>query len=66
MDDQELRQRLENIEQRVTAAFEAADKARKYLLVIIIITVAGLLLPLVGMLFAIPAFLSSFQMLEGL
>ncbi|KKW19273.1 MAG: hypothetical protein UY63_C0017G0050 [Parcubacteria group bacterium GW2011_GWA2_51_10] len=66
MEDQELRDKLTALEQRIIAVYESAEKTRKYILVIVIITVAAVALPVIGLFFAIPSFLSSYSALEGL
>lgn len=64
--DDELRQKLEGIEKKVDAAYAAADKARKYLLVIVVVTLVAFVLPLVGLVFAVPSFLSTYSDMSGL
>ena len=66
MDDSELNRRLDVLEKKVDAAYASADKARKYLLFIMIASTIGFLLPLVGLLFAIPSFLSLYSSIGSL
>ncbi len=64
--DTELAARLSALEAKLDATYAAAEKARKYLLVMTIITVGAIVLPLVGLLFAIPSFLSTYQTLGAI
>ncbi len=66
MEDLELRQRLEALEKRVGEVYASAEKTRKYFLATIIVSVAVFVLPLIGLVFAIPAFLSSYSSLSSL
>lgn len=59
--DTELKARLDAIDVKLASTFEAAEKARKYLLVMTVITVGAIVLPLIGLVFAIPSFLSTYQ-----
>lgn len=66
MEDQELRQRLDTIEQKAEAAYQSAEKTRRYLQIIVIVSVVALVLPLVGILFELPTLLSSYQAISGM
>jgi hypothetical protein len=66
MEDQELRQKFDTLEQKIDATFRSAEKTRKYILWTIIITVALFVLPLIGLLFAIPSFVSTYSQIGGL
>jgi len=57
--DQDLEKRLVVIEQKIDATFKATDKTRKYLLWTFIISVAVIVLPLIGLAFTIPKFLET-------
>ena len=58
--DPELRAKLDSIEAKAEAAARAAESARKYLFWTGVITVALIVLPLIGLAFAIPAFLNNY------
>jgi hypothetical protein len=58
MIDPELAARLDALEAKVDAAYKAADKVRKWMFWTGVITVALIVLPLIGLLFAIPTFLN--------
>ncbi len=67
MEDQELRQKLDTLEQKIDAVYVSAEKTRKYFLGVIIVSVVAFVLPLVGLMFAIPSFLSTYgEMMSGL
>lgn len=58
--DAELKSRLEGIEKKVEMAYVSAEKTRKYFLITLIVSAVAFFLPLVGLLFAIPSFLSTY------
>lgn len=61
MEDAELRQKLEGIEQKIDAVYTSAEKTRKYFLGVIVVSVVAFVLPLIGLLFAIPSFLAGYS-----
>lgn len=60
MIDPELAARLDEIEAKVDAAYHAADKARKYLFWTGVISILFIVLPLIGLFFAIPMFMQNY------
>ncbi len=60
MDDQ-LKERLDRLEARVNAIFVSVEKTRKYFLWTMIITVAVIVLPLIGMAFVIPNVIGTYS-----
>ena len=66
MDDIELRKRFDDIEKKLDDTFRAADKARKYLMWTGIITIALFVLPLIGLMFAIPSFISTYTQIGAM
>jgi hypothetical protein len=58
--DQELTQRLERLEAKVDATYASAEKMRKYFLWTLIISVVVFIVPLIGLVFALPAFMSNY------
>ncbi len=63
--DEETKQRLDRIEQKIDATFKSAEKMRKYFLAVLIVTLITFVLPLIGLMFAIPSFVSTYsEMLE--
>lgn len=57
----DVAQKLVDIEQKVDAIYASTEKTRKYFMWTLIVTVAMILLPLVGLIFAIPAYLSTLR-----
>jgi hypothetical protein len=57
--------RLDELEKKIDAVFVSTEKTRKYFLAIIVITVLAFVLPLIGLLFAIPSFMSSYSDVIG-
>lgn len=66
MEDAELRQKFETLGQKIQATYTSAEKTRKYLLTIIIMSAVAFILPLIGLLFAIPSFIGAYSSLSGL
>ena len=60
MIDPELGQRLDEIQALAEKAYHAAESTRKYLFWTGVVTVALIVLPLIGLVFAIPQFMSSY------
>ncbi len=57
--------RLKNIEEQMALVYASVEKTRKYFLTIIWITVVTLVLPAIGLVFAIPTFISSYTSVLG-
>ena len=60
MIDSELAAKLDEIGAKADRAYVAAEKVRKYLFWTGVVTVALIVLPLIGLAFAIPSFISSY------
>ena len=60
MNEQEIAQKIDSLEKKVDAVFVSSEKTRKYFLIIIIISVVAFVLPLIGLLFAVPTFISTY------
>lgn len=58
MIDPELAAKLDEIYQKADAAFRAAESSRKYLFWTGVVTIALVVLPMIGLIFVIPQFLS--------
>jgi len=63
MIDPELAARLDEIAAKADAAYRAAEAARKYLFWGRVITIAAIVLPLIGLGFLIPSFLDQYSQL---
>lgn len=64
--DQELDARLRAQDEKLEQIYVSAEKMRKYFLLSLIISVIFFVLPLVGLLFAIPFFLNILSSTAGL
>ena len=53
-------EKLEIINKKVDDIYVSVEKTRKYMLWTVIITVALIVLPLIGLLFAAPSFISNY------
>ncbi len=62
----EIEAKLKELDQKLTLVHESVEKTRKYFLVIIWVTVITLVLPAIGLIFAIPTFLSMYAGLGSL
>ena len=60
MIDPELSAKLDEISAKAEKAYQAAESARKYLFWTGVVTAALIVLPLIGLAFAIPQFISSY------
>lgn len=60
MIDPELSAKLDEISQKVDAAYKAAESARKYLFWTGVVTAALIVLPAIGLVFVIPQFISTY------
>lgn len=58
--EQEILKKLEEQDIKIEAIYKSVEKTRKYFLTIIWITVIAVVLPIIGLLFAIPAFLNNY------
>jgi hypothetical protein len=66
MEDAELRSKFEALEKKMDATYASAEKSRKYVLGMLIATLAAFVLPIVGLLFAIPQFMSVYGSISNL
>ncbi len=64
--DEQIKQRLDGIEQKIDAIYASTEKTRKYFLVVLIISLVMVVLPLIGLVFAVPSFMSSYSELGTL
>jgi len=62
----EIKQRIEVLEQKIDAIYASVEKTRKYFQWTLIITVAVIVLPLVLMVFALPSFFSYYSSIGSL
>ena len=64
--DDELRTRLDMLEKKVDAAYAAAEKVRKYLFWTGVVTIALIVVPSIGLMFAVPSLISTYSSLGDL
>jgi len=58
--EQDVQKRLEGQDAKLDAILASVEKTRKYFLVIMWITIVLVVLPAIGLVFAIPAFISTY------
>ena len=58
--DTELKAKIETLEAKIDAIYKSVEKTRRYFLIITWITVIAIVLPLVGLVFAIPTFMNTY------
>lgn len=58
--------RLTQQDEKLNAIYASVEKTRKYFLTLIWISLAVIILPAIGLLFAIPSFLNTYSSLDGL
>ncbi len=63
MNQEELTQKVIALEQKIDAIYVSVEKTRKYFLTVLIVTVIAFVLPLIGLLFAVPSFLKTYSSL---
>lgn len=64
--DEAILQKIVEQEKKIDAIYVSVEKTRKYFLWTMIITVGTIVLPLIGLLFAIPFFLNTLSTAYGL
>ena len=60
--DQETSNKLSALEKKIDAIYSSVEKTRKYFLLTLAITVVMVILPILGLVFVIPIFLSSLNL----
>lgn len=58
--DQEIKDKLDVIEAKVDATLKSAKKTQMYMTITAWVTIVVIVLPLIGLLFAIPAMVSTY------
>ena len=57
--DEHILRKIEELERKVDATLEAVEKTRKYFMWFLILSLLALFLPLIGMMLALPYFLTT-------
>ena len=58
--DQELSKKIEEQGLKIDAIYQSVEKTRKYFLIVVWITVATVVLPLIILAFVLPSFISTY------
>jgi len=58
---EEILKKLEEQDKKIDAIFRSVEKTRKYFLAVLIISIVMIVLPLIGLVFAIPVLLGALQ-----
>ncbi|MBM3260963.1 hypothetical protein FJY93_00950 [Candidatus Kaiserbacteria bacterium] len=66
MEDQELARRLDEMMAKLDAVYASSEKTRKLFVAMIVIAIIAFVLPLIGLLFAVPAFLSTYDSIANI
>lgn len=61
MQEQEVIEKLEEMDKKLDKVYISSEKTRKYILAMLILSIAVVVLPLVGLIFIIPQFLSIYS-----
>lgn len=65
--DSEIKTKLAEQDAKLSAILKSVEKTRKYFLVTMWVTLAAVVLPIIGLAFAIPSFLNTYMgSLDGL
>jgi len=63
--EEEVQRRLERLEQKLDAIYVSAEKTRKYFLAVLIVSIVVFIVPLIGLIFAVPGYISTYSELMG-
>ncbi len=63
--ENEILERVKQNEEKLEQIFASVEKTRKYIFWTMVITVVFLVLPLIGIIVAIPSFMSTYSSLSG-
>jgi len=58
--DEDLKKQIQEQAVKIDAIYKSVEKTRKYFLMMIWITVIAVVLPLIGLAFALPSFLTNY------
>lgn len=64
--ENEIIKKLDENAAKLEAIYQSTEKTRKYFLWVLIITIAAIVVPAIGLIFAIPAFLNNLNATIGL
>lgn len=66
MDEQQILQKLEEMEVKIDKVYKSTERTRKYILWMFILSILVIVLPLIGLILIIPQFLSLYSDLGNL
>jgi len=61
MDEQQILQKFKELEEKLDKVYKSTELTRKYILTMLIISILVIVLPLIGLIFLIPQFLSVYS-----
>ncbi|HNW71754.1 MAG TPA: hypothetical protein PKZ36_03000 [Candidatus Paceibacterota bacterium] len=61
MENEELKKKIEEQGLKIDAIYKSVEKTRKYFLTIVWITIIAFVLPIIGLCFVMPTFLSNYM-----
>ena len=64
--NEDILKRLDEQDKKLDAIFQSSEKMRKYFMWTLIISVGAIVLPLIGLAFALPSFFNSLSIPAGL
>ncbi|MDD5050512.1 MAG: hypothetical protein PHV93_02090 [Candidatus Pacebacteria bacterium] len=64
--EQEILKKLQEQDVKIDAIYKSVEKTRKYIMWTAIITIAVIVLPLIGLVFVIPSYLSQLNSITNL
>ncbi len=64
--DEETKRQMATLEMKIDAIYATTEKTRKYFLWTLIITIALVVVPAIGLVFAIPSFVSTYSSLGSM
>ena len=62
--DEETKQRMTLLEGKIDAIYVTTEKTRKYFMWMLIITITLVVFPAIGLVFAIPSFISTYSQIS--
>lgn len=65
MDEQQILQKLKELDGKVDKVYKSTERTRKYILIMLVVSVAVVFLPIIGLIFVIPQFLNIYSDLGG-
>lgn len=61
-----MMRRLDEMTAKIDAVYASSEKTRKLFVAMIVMAVAAFVLPLIGLLFAVPSFLSTYDSITNI